>query len=588
MDDTRSTLARFTILGAACACAMLAIALPQSQIVAWQLANSRRVTDPGWFHAAVIALRLMLLADAFLLLWWARRGRLPSAEGDGLRRPLIRPSEWRFLVPVLLLAAGLRLWNLNSDLWLDEIATVLNFAHSDLAASVATYPSANNHPLNSLLVRLSVAVFGESNWSVRLPAAIFGIAAVWAMYVLARTVTNRREALLAAVLLACSYHHVYFSQSARGYSGYLLGTILATAFYVRLLQAHHAADRIAYVASMLLAYACHPNTLFVGAAHVAVLLLSWLFPNRSRRCGMSPGWDVLAAHSMVVLGTSQIYVLMLPDMLHYFQNVDTTGVGYAPLSSLFWNAFARGMQLGPAGLSALVMILAVVASGFVGYFRQNRWIALLCILPINFGLLVALAIRAPIYPRYFLFGLPIGLLLLVRGIRILTEFLTASINGEQRTMPWARHAELAVGATALLAVALPLVNFYRVPRQPYTQALEFVSRSSAHGARTIAVDLAAHGCCYYGSDVARAGSLPELAELEADGHDIWLICTFRSSLQARKPDLAEYVGRHYHEVRTFPAMVGEGEISVWRLRPPESPQELVDTDPVEPDKVLIQ
>ena len=586
MEHSSKVFTRIPLLCAAAACAVLAIALPQSEIVEWQLANSRRTTDPGWFHATVIGLRLLLGLDALLLIRVARGRRLTSGDPAGLRRPLAR-SEWRVLIAVLVLAAGLRLWNLDCDLWLDEIATVINFAHGDLAASLATYPSANHHPLNSLLVRLSVAAFGESNWSVRLPAAIFGIAAVGAMYFLARTITTRREALPAAVLLACSYHHVYFSQSARGYSGYLLGAILATAFYVRLLQSHRVSDRIAYVAAMLLAYACHPNTIFIGAAHVTVLALVWLFPARSRRCGMSAGRDVLAAHAMIVLGTSQIYMLMLPDMFHYFRNVDTAGVGYAPLSSLFWTAFARGMQLGPAGLAAVSMLLAVVAAGFVSYFRQNRWTALLCILPINLGLVVALAIRAPIYPRYFLFGLPIGLLLLVRGIHAASELLAASVGGKKNFHRRARSAEFAITTTVLLAITLPLVDFYRVPRQPYTQALQFVSRSRSADAHTVALDLAAHGCCYYASDIARAGSLPELAALEAGGGEVWLLCTFRSSLRARKPELAEHVDLRYREVRTFRAMVGEGEISVCRTRWPAAPQSLVDTDVPEPDEVLV-
>lgn len=72
--------------------------------------------------------------------------------------------------------------------------------------------------------------FGESGWALRLPAALFGIASVVMVYVLAARYLSRVEAWVATAVIATSYHHVWFSQNARGYTliGFL--TLLSTFF----------------------------------------------------------------------------------------------------------------------------------------------------------------------------------------------------------------------------------------------------------------------------------------------------------------------------------------------------------------------
>ena len=93
---------------------------------------------------------------------------------------------------------------------------------------VRTFSSPNQHLMNSLLERVTVAWFGEHDWSIRLPAVLFGIATIPAIYWLARTVMGGWQSLSVALLTAVSYHHIWFSQNARGYSSYLLFCVIAT------------------------------------------------------------------------------------------------------------------------------------------------------------------------------------------------------------------------------------------------------------------------------------------------------------------------------------------------------------------------
>ena len=117
------------------------------------------------------------------------------------------------LMVLLLVGAVLRIYRLDSGLWFDEIRTVISSVRSPLLEIVTHYPSNNDHLLYSVLAHLSISVFGEQPWSLRLPAAVFGIASIPMLYLLGRTVTSRFDALMAAMMLTFSYHHIWFWSS---------------------------------------------------------------------------------------------------------------------------------------------------------------------------------------------------------------------------------------------------------------------------------------------------------------------------------------------------------------------------------------
>ena len=118
---------------------------------------------------------------------------------------------------LMLLGTVLRIIELNNGLWFDEIATLVEYVRKPLPEIVSHY-SRNNHLLYSVLAYATLNVFGEYPWTLRLPAVVFGVACIPALYALGTVVTSRLEALLAAGLLAVSYHHIWFSQNARGYT----------------------------------------------------------------------------------------------------------------------------------------------------------------------------------------------------------------------------------------------------------------------------------------------------------------------------------------------------------------------------------
>lgn len=134
-------------------------------------------------------------------------------------------KKW-ILIAILIVASVLRLWGLNKvpvSLFGDEVDVGYQ-AYSILKTGKDYYGNSwpiHFHSLAEWRTPLylysavpTVAVFGISPYGVRLPAAIFGVLGVLALYLLSNEVTkNKSLALVAAAVLALSPWHVQYSRA---------------------------------------------------------------------------------------------------------------------------------------------------------------------------------------------------------------------------------------------------------------------------------------------------------------------------------------------------------------------------------------
>ncbi|HVY55961.1 MAG TPA: glycosyltransferase family 39 protein, partial [Thermodesulfobacteriota bacterium] len=140
---------------------------------------------------------------------------------------------------IFLLGLGLRIYGLGTEsLWYDEAVSVSasrlgiadqitwNLSHSD-----------NNPPLYYSILHCWVSLFGDSEFSVRFPSAIFGSLSILAIYAIGNLLFGRKTGLIAALILATSVFHVWFSQEARAYTLLTLFTLLSFYYFLRLVSA---------------------------------------------------------------------------------------------------------------------------------------------------------------------------------------------------------------------------------------------------------------------------------------------------------------------------------------------------------------
>ena len=147
---------------------------------------------------------------------------------------LIEERPWGALALIIAVGALLRFWDLGGpSLWIDEISSVsfgrvpVGYLWSDWMV----YET--NPPLYYSLLNGWMDVFGESEFAVRAMSAVFGLAAIAAVFAFARALHSTQAGLCAAVFCALSAEQLGYSQEARGY---MLGFLAATLAGVALLR----------------------------------------------------------------------------------------------------------------------------------------------------------------------------------------------------------------------------------------------------------------------------------------------------------------------------------------------------------------
>lgn len=495
-----------------------------------------------------------LIFHGLVLAWWSRRAR----SGDGAE-PGDRPTrlEWLLLAALLVVALGLRLPQLGNGLWYDEIQTLVTYVRLPMPSLVANFDNTNQHSLYSILARVATVTLGESGATLRLPAVLLGVASIAATWWFARRVSSRAEAWLAAILLTVSYHHVWFSQNARGYTGLLLSAVVGTRWFLALLDRPAPPTRavIGYAVAMALGVYLHVTAVFVVVAHGAI----WLFETaRSARRGEPLPWSALAGLLLAGTLSFQLYALTLPQFLGALAEVPE-GTRQVSWKNPLW--FVRealsGIERGlPGGLAVLAVGLGVVVIGWVSYWRQRPALALAMVLP---GVVTAAAVLAQghnLWPRFFFFCLAFAAMIALRGGFVIAGWITPD-----RRLP-------IVGAAAVAGLSAWTVPKAWGPKQDYQGAQRYVEASLAPDDAVVVTDLTTLPYArYHASHWTSVGSVAALDSVRARHTRTWVVTTFPIHLADMLPEVVDRLKTEFDTVRVFPGTLGGGEVTVLVSKP---------------------
>ena len=252
---------------------------------------------------------------------------------------------------------------------------------------------------------------GSSEFVVRSLSAVFGVAAIPAIYVLGRRLFGPKAGRLAALLLSVHAFHIGYSQEARAYGLFMLLAIASCLFFLRSLEQPSRKNLAAYVLmSTLMVYAQVFGGWLLLAQWVSLLFFrrevrwkQFLFSAAIICLLISP----LAYCLLLVSDRSQLSWLTKPSLQDLYKFcLDMTGNG-GPLLLLAYLALVFGACA--AGISRLRS-----HRGFAGIWKY--WFLLIwLILPA--GLILAISLRWPAFEsRFLIFCLPPLILLAADGL----------------------------------------------------------------------------------------------------------------------------------------------------------------------------
>src|SRR6185369_1793936 len=181
-----------------------------------------------------------------------------------------------------------------------------------------------------------------------------------------------------AALFTFSYHHVWFSQNARGYSGLLFWVLLSSYFLIRALREDRPGLWLAYTATASLGIYTHITMLFVIAGQGIVYLHQlWV----RRRDAWPRRWaGLILGFCGTALATFVLHSIVLPQIRSGMQKtVSVVGAWKNPL----WTALEifRGLQVGFTGGVAAIAALVVVAAGIWSFARREFSVLTLLFVP---------------------------------------------------------------------------------------------------------------------------------------------------------------------------------------------------------------
>jgi mannosyltransferase len=500
--------------------------------------------------------RVLLAFHGLVLLFWPRErqaaGPLPARQ----------PVQGKMLLAMLALsvvAVALRIPGLNSCMWLDEILTMVRFARPPAWQILTTFPDQNQHMLYSLMAHGVISVFGEQVWALRLPSVFFGLASIWGLFLLGRKLIGETQALAACALMTVSYHHIWFSENARGYMGLLFFTLLGTWLWLEAMERQTRGAWLAYSVSIALGMWVHMTMLFVTGTHALIFLMLWL---RSER---RPAHLANAVGAFLLCGTLtlQVYALSLPEFLR-------TGLSEFSPPSEWTNPLwvvresLRSLQTGFAAFAVVLCGGVMMAAGWFGMLRRQARAAWAMVLPGAIGGGLMLALGHNLWPRFFFFSMGFALLIAIHGALELPRLLAQLLAAPK---PWAERVGYAMAGLMILVSAATVPRCYALPKQDFTGARAYVESNARAGDTVVVAGLAEHAYSLYYAPAWKVVRTPEdLAALRSTAGRTFLVYTLPIELRAAHADLWKTIEADFETDRIFWGTLGGGEVYVLRNR----------------------
>jgi len=229
---------------------------------------------------------------------------------------------------ILFFGLALRLISLNQSLWLDEATSALVVRNFNFAEIITKFSPGDFHPpLYYLLLKIWAGLFGTGEVGLRSLSVVIGVATVYLVYKISKS-------KLAALLLATSGLHIYYSQEARMYALATFLVCLSVFSFMKIVKQGRSGDWWKFSGIITL-------TAIADYLPIFILPVFWLYAAIKRK---KLNWwkKFIASHIILVI----VMIIWSPILIRQL----SSGLNVFATSPSWWQI------LGTASLKNLLLI----------------------------------------------------------------------------------------------------------------------------------------------------------------------------------------------------------------------------------------
>lgn len=410
-----------------------------------------------------------------------------------------RIAAWALIVLGAL--ARIREFIFARSLWIDEASAAISIASRDFAGLTKPLENSQTAPIGYImLTEVSDVLFGHGEMSLRLLPLLCGIATLVLFYQLLRRLTQPAEGLVALALAALLNSMVYFSNEFKPYGVDAAATTALVLCAVTIAQHRPTRTRIVILTILASAsvWVSFTATFIVAAVGIPLITLHWLRDQRSDSMRVAIACGIAAANFVVnyLLFMKQLTGNPLMERVwsHLFMSIPPSP---SWLVGRFVDFFTDPFTATFAGLAAAMLLLGVLWN-----WRHNRLILAISLLPVVFTLAASALHLYPAGTRVLLFGMPLALLLVAAGLRMLLDL--------------GRDGRIIFAIVVALLLLHPAVQRVHAVKSPFEkEEIRPVLEDLAHHIKLgDTIYLYSNAQFHYDYYVTHAGLMPQLKPFE--------------------------------------------------------------------------
>ena len=288
----------------------------------------------------------------FRNLWFIRSSKKVAAVDSLVCAPIGKGEKatpvpcYALVLPFLfLMLAG---WELRNPLWrcYDELYQI------PLARSLLIgqgYRDATHPPLGKMLIALSIAVFGDSAWTWRIPSLLTGSASVFLVYLLAKNLfKNLRTAFFCSLFFAMDGLSIFQARLAMLNAPALFFSLLSLVLISHLIADPAASRRVFFRISGFcwgLAMATKLITIFFGIPVFALLTLVYVQAKNKKDFWkeavvgflVMPAIAYASVYIVLALLTGKTWRQLIDENINNLVTYHLKAIGYNAFSSRWWS-----------------------------------------------------------------------------------------------------------------------------------------------------------------------------------------------------------------------------------------------------------